>query len=258
MRDRIGTHDILLITLDTLRYDVATAAFARGELPVIQQHLPNGFEKRHTPGTFTYAAHTAFFAGFFPTPARPGRHPRPFALRFPGSETTGPDTAVLDGPDIIRGLSAVGYRTICIGGTGFFNRRTPLGDELPGRFDEAHWSPALGVTVLDSTEAQVALGIERLAAGDGRVFMFVNISALHQPNCGYLGHAQDSAETQRAALRYVDSALAPLFEAFESRGPTAVFVMSDHGTLYGEDGYVGHRIGHPLVYTVPYGAFTLG
>ena len=27
---------------------------------------------------------------------------------------------------------------------------------------------------------------------------------------------------------------------------------SDHGTLYGEDGYVGHRVAHPIVSTVPY------
>ncbi|MCB9673990.1 MAG: STM4013/SEN3800 family hydrolase [Alphaproteobacteria bacterium] len=253
--------DVLFVTLDTLRFDVAQQAFEAGELPVLGPHLgATGWEERHTPGSFTYAAHTAFFAGFLPTPARPGPHPRLFALAFPGSETIGEQTVVLEGPDIVRGLSARGFRTICIGGTGFFNQRTPLGCDLPGRFDEAHWSPALGVTDPASTEHQVALALERLAAfPDRRVFLFVNVSALHQPNCTYVpGQTVDDAGSQRAALRYVDRALGPLLAAFERRGPTLVLVMSDHGTLYGEDGYTGHRVGHPLVYTVPYAQFRLG
>ena len=29
-------------------------------------------------------------------------------------------------------------------------------------------------------------------------------------------------------------------------------LCSDHGTAYQDDGYVGHRLGHPVVWTVPY------
>ena len=42
-----------------------------------------------------------------------------------------------------------------------------------------------------------------------------------------------------------------------ARGPSLWVVCSDHGTAYGEDGYVGHRIGHPVVYTVPYAEFVV-
>src|SRR5215510_11867386 len=102
----IGTHDILFITLDTLRYDVAVRLHAEGRTPKLSAVLPpGGWEKRHTPGNFTFAAHAAFFAGFLPTPAAPGKHGRLFALRFPGSETTVDTTCVLDGPDIVRGLA---------------------------------------------------------------------------------------------------------------------------------------------------------
>jgi hypothetical protein len=98
----IGTHDILFITLDTLRYDVAAGLHAAGRSPRLSAVLPEGgWERRHSPGNFTFAAHAAFFAGFLPTPAIPGRHPRPFALRFPGSETTTADTAVFDAPDLV-------------------------------------------------------------------------------------------------------------------------------------------------------------
>lgn len=100
----VGTHDVLMVTLDTLRYDVAVEALAAGGTPLLARVLPEGkWEERHSPATFTYAAHQAFFAGFLPTPARPGPHARRFALRFAGSESTTPETMVFDAPDLISG-----------------------------------------------------------------------------------------------------------------------------------------------------------
>jgi hypothetical protein len=259
----VGSHDILFVTLDTLRYDAAQEAYERGELPILTPHLPaGGWEKRHTPASFTYAAHHSFFAGFLPTPARPGPHPRLFALAFAGSETIDANTWVFEHhADIVRGFAGQGYRTICIGGVGFFNLANPLGRALPDLFDEAHWSPAFGVTATDSTERQVALACTRLqseALSGQRCFTFINISALHQPNRHYLpGAAQDNLESHRAALRYVDCALAPLLDASRRRAPTLAIVCSDHGTAYGEDGYTGHRIAHEVVMTVPYTHFLL-
>ncbi len=123
-RRLIGTHDVLLVTLDTLRYDVAVESLAAERTPNLAAVIgPTGWEKRHTPGSFTYAAHAAFFAGFLPTPARPGRHPRLFALAFPGSETATDDTAVFDAPDLVTGFRLAGYRTICVGGVGFFSKQ---------------------------------------------------------------------------------------------------------------------------------------
>jgi hypothetical protein len=250
----VGSHDIALVTLDTLRFDVAQDALARGLTPNLARLLPGGaWEERHTPGSFTFAAHAAFFAGFLPTPARPGRHPRPFALRFPGSETTTPETCVLDGPDIVSGLAARGYHTVCIGGVGFFNKQTPLGRALPSMFAESHWSPELGVTDPRSTERQVALATEALARATGRVFLFINVSALHQPKRHYLpGATEDSPETQARALAYVDGCLPPLLEALARRGPAFLIICSDHGEAYGDDGWRGHRLAHPSVWTVPY------
>jgi hypothetical protein len=259
MRDLVGKADILFITLDTLRYDAACEALERGLTPTMAAHLPgHAWEERHSPGSFTYAAHHAFFAGFLPTPACPGRHPRLFAATFPGSETTAPTTYVFDAPDIVTGLASVGYHTICIGGVGFFNKQSALGSVLPGLFRESHWSPALGVTAADSTASQVALAVKRLraVAPEQRVFLFINVSALHQPNKMYVpGALEDSYETHLAALAYVDRQLSSLFAAM--RRPTFVILCSDHGTAYGEDGYVGHRLAHPVVWTVPYAEFML-
>ena len=41
------------------------------------------------------------------------------------------------------------------------------------------------------------------------------------------------------------------------RGPWLVVICSDHGTAYGEDGYTGHRLAHPVVWDVPYAEFVL-
>ncbi|MEA5126383.1 STM4013/SEN3800 family hydrolase [Xanthomonas floridensis] len=257
----VGTRDIVLITLDTLRYDAAQRCFARGELPVLAPYLPaDGWERRHTPGSFTYAAHLAFFAGFLPTPARQGPHPRLFALAFDGSETIVAQTQVFaDSGDIVDGLARCGYHTLCIGGTGFFNKRNALGAQLPGLFRESHWTPAFGVTSPDSTEQQVALACARLgdrALRDTRCFLFINVSALHQPNRHYVpGAVNDDFDSHCAALRYVDAALAPLFATLRARGGAFAIVCSDHGTAYGEDGYHGHRLAHEVVMTVPYAHF---
>src|SRR5947209_6289361 len=133
----IGTHDLLLLTLDTPRYDVACRCLAEGRTPNLAAVLPGRrWEQRHAPGNFTYAAHHAFFAGFLPTPVAPGKHPRLFALRFPGSETTTDRTCVLDAPDLVGGLSGLGYRTICIGGGRLFKPASPPGSVLPGLVGE--------------------------------------------------------------------------------------------------------------------------
>ena len=260
----IGTHDILFMTLDTLRYDVAQEMLRQERTPCLAGLLPpQGWEERHSPGSFTYAAHHAFFAGFLPTPAVPGHHPRLFAARFAGSETTTEETFVFDAPDIVSGLAAHGYATICIGGVGFFNKQGPLGSVLPGLFQESYWSTHLGVTEPRSTEYQVDLAcvlLKRLPAQQ-RLFLFINISALHQPNYFYLpGAAREAGDTlasHAAALAYVDSQLPRLFAALRRRAPLLAILCSDHGTAYGEDGYHGHRVAHPVVWRVPYAELVL-
>ncbi|AGZ39015.1 STM4013/SEN3800 family hydrolase [Actinoplanes friuliensis] len=262
MRQLIGSHDFLMITLDTLRYDVAAELAAAGRTPELAKVLPGGrWERRHSPASFTYAAHHAFFAGFLPTPQEPGRHDRLFAAAFPGSETAGDTTWVFDAPDLPTALAAAGYHTVCLGGVGFFNRRSPLGAVLPGLFTEAHWEPEFGVTAPAGLDAQLdRLGevIERVP-GERPLFTFLNVSSLHQPNKHYLpGADDDSVASHAAALEYVDGRLPRLFAQLTGRGrPVFVIMCSDHGTAYGEDGHTGHRIGHEVVWTVPYAHFEL-
>lgn len=256
MNTIVGSHDILLVTLDTLRYDVAERLMAEGRTPGFARFLT--WERRHSPGSFTFASHAAMFAGFLPTPVTPGPHTRPFAASFPGSATTSPETWVFDAPDLPTGLAKAGYRTVCVGGVGFFNRLSPLGSVLPDLFQESHWAPEFGVTAPDSFERQLDRAEEVLDGVPEPVFLFLNVSALHQPNRFYLpGAADDSIESHAAALEYVDRHVARLFALMTRRRPCFVIVCSDHGTAYGEDGHVGHRLAHEVVWTVPYAEFVL-
>lgn len=248
--------DIIFMTLDTLRYDVAQQLWEAGELPNFSKWLPaTGWEKRHSPGSFTYAAHHAFFAGFLPTPVAAGVHPRLFATQFAGSTSVNESTLVVAQDNIVEGLSAVGYRTVCIGGVGFFNQKTALSKVFPNLFEESYWEEAYGVAAIDSTQNQMRKAVKILQEQEQKIFLFINISALHQPNYFYLNKNEktDTLASHAAALKYVDSQLPILQKALKKRkNNTLIIACGDHGTTYGEDGYFGHRIGHPKVWNVPY------
>lgn len=254
MNEVVKSMDVLFITLDSLRYDVAAEAFDKGMLPNFKALFPGGWQKCHSPGSFTFAAHQAFFAGFLPTPADHPKQERLFAAQFMGSETTTENTLVFETADIVTGFEEKGYKTVCIGGVGFFNKQTALGTVLPSYFGESFWETRFGVAEKQSTAWQFSKAaelIEEYAAQP--LFLFINVSAVHQPNWFYLQEEKtgDSKESHAAALQYVDSQLPILTNALTKKRDTFCMVCSDHGTAYGEDQYSGHRLGHPTVWEVP-------
>ena len=256
MNQLIPSHDLLWIVLDSLRYDVAQQEMSAGRTPHLAR-LAGTWERRHTPGSFTLPAHAAFFAGFLPTPADPAAdRQRLFAARFAGSESTGPGTKVFETADIVSGLRAEGFRSICVGGVGFFSGRTPLSSMLPGYFDESHWREEFGVTSKQAPAAQTAFAASLVSAADpaAKLMLFMNVAAIHQPNYFYLRDSgPDDLASHAAALRAVDAALPVLLRAWAQRGrPLFWIVCSDHGTAYGEDGFTGHRAGVDSIWTVPY------
>src|SRR5215467_11014682 len=100
MHQVVGRADILFVTFDCLRHDVACLALAESRTPNLARVLPaHGWEARETPGTFTLPAHLAFFHGFLPTPPGDPLHARLFALEFEGSLTTNEHTYVFRGVD---------------------------------------------------------------------------------------------------------------------------------------------------------------
>ena len=52
MNQVVGTHDILMLCFDTLRYDVSKEEEEAGRTPVLNSH-GGEWEKRHAPGNFS-------------------------------------------------------------------------------------------------------------------------------------------------------------------------------------------------------------
>lgn len=254
LAELVGTHDLVWITLDSLRFDVAQSAHERGETPNLSGAFPHGWERRHAPGTFTLASHSAMFAGFLPTPVDRPKAPRLAAARMPGTDALWHGTFVFDEATLPEALSARDYRTVCIGGVGFFSGRNAVGSALPALFQRATWKPSFGPGRPEAVAGQVRAALDALVSdrGDGPVFLFMNVAATHHPTHRFLaGATVDSVDTQRAALSHADGQLAPLLDAVRGRR-SALIVCADHGDAFGEDGYWGHRHAHPTVLDVPY------
>ncbi len=259
MKEQIAqSANVFFLVLDALRYDAAQDLFLAGKLPNFSTYLPStGWEKRYTPASFTYPAHQAFFAGFLPTRTDQRITPRHFAATFKGSESTTEQTFLFQQADIVTALSKIGYSTACIGGVGFFNKQTAVSQVLPNLFHDSFWSSELSVTHPHSTQAQFSLAAKWMQSVISPFFLYINVSAIHQPNCHYLNTKQDSLESHKAALQYVDQQLPVLMKALLLKKPVCCFICSDHGTAYGEDGLWGHRNGHKTVMEVPYIEFLL-
>ncbi len=250
----IQNTDIVFLTIDSLRYDVAQRAFEEKLIPNLSTYMPlEGWEKRYSPASFTFPAHQAFFAGFLPTKINQDVTPRLFAAEFLGSQSTTENTFVFKEDNWVKALENKGYLTVCIGGVGFFNMQTQISSVLPNYFMEKHWQQTFSVTAKDSAESQVKKALEFMKCAQP-LLLFINFSATHQPNYFYLNHAEsDSISSQKAALAYVDKQLSILFNHIKKRQRACLLIVcSDHGTAYGEDGHWGHRNGHDVVMTVPY------
>lgn len=264
MRKVVGSKDILFICLDTLRYDVAVQEEAAGNTPVLNAYGP--WQKCQAPGNFTYPSHHAMFAGFLPSPFEAKHVGERELLFFPKSIGLGsqvPEGAFgFSGSTIMEGLEKEGYATWCVGGVAFFDKRSDLGRVFPGYFRRSDWKPAFACPVKDSTKHQVDFILQKLETfkEEKRLFLYLNVDAIHYPNYFYLeGATGDSIASHAAALRYVDGELGRLFDGWRARrGGAFVICCSDHGTCYGEDGCQFHGINHPIVNTVPYKHFLIG
>ncbi|MFF0143502.1 STM4013/SEN3800 family hydrolase [Streptomyces sp. NPDC005227] len=252
-----GTN-ILFVTLDSLRYDVASGALAGGNTPHLAGLLPGGqWEHRQTPGMFTLPAHMAFFSGFLPKLPQPEQPARLWECRPPAFKKVPSETFVFDAPNLLDGLGAHGYRTACVGGVTYFSAQTPLGSVLPSMFHEAHWRPEFCSPEIESTrhQADQALDIADRYLGRQPLLLFVNVSATHVPHGHYVG---DSTVSQTAALAYADSHLGRLLDGLSGRGRWLVIMCADHGDAYGDDGFHGRGIAHPSVWNVPFAAWVHG
>jgi arylsulfatase A-like enzyme len=263
-KDMVGTHDVMWIVLDSVRFDVAQRAHERGETPNLSSLIPRGWECRHSPGTFTLPSHSAMFSGFLPTPKERPKSGSIAAPRMPGIDALSADTFLFDEAGIPQALAARGYRTVCIGGVGFFANIIPITKLLPSFFQETFWKPRYGPGRRDAIGAQWKVAQQVLEETEQPLLLFMNVATTHHPTAMYLEGATDSTpesvESQAASLRFADQELAPLCEALLARRfqrPTVLILCSDHGDAFGEDGLWGHRLSHPTVLNIPYAHIVL-
>lgn len=262
MNEIVGKKDILFLCLDTLRYDVALKAQKENLTPNLNKY--GDWVKSVAPGNFTYPSHHAMFAGFLPAPVEARSIKDRELLFFPSKIGMGykspPMSFAFEGSNWIQGLEKVGYHTLCIGGVGFFDKRSPIGSVFPNMFKEAIFKPSFACPIKDSATNQIDATLKAInkQPKDKRVMAFINFSAIHYPNAHYVeGKKNDDVESHLKALEYVDSCLPRLFDAFSKRGGAFCMASSDHGTCYGEDGFMFHGFNHEAVNTIPYKHFII-
>ena len=259
--------DVLIISLDSCRYDTFAAAHRAGMLPHLAAVGP--LHRALAPSYFTYGSHAAIWMGFTPGvvgSAEPWLNPKAgklFRMAFAGhAGNDGQQSFQLDGANLIEGFKRQGYRTIGSGAVDWFNPESATGAVLGAPFERFHfagntWSLGRQLewieTELDATPP------------DQPLFLFLNVGETHvpywheganwerwpSPCVPFGGEACNpalSAQRQRACLEWVDQHLAALIARFRE-GTT--LVCADHGDCWGEDGLWEHGISHPATLTVP-------
>lgn len=123
-------------------------------------------------------------------------------------------------------------------------------------FDEDHRRPEFCSPEMDSARHQVDQALEIAEKYDARpLYLFVNVSATHVPHRHYIDDSRDSIASQRAALSYADGHLGRLITTLTAKHRWLIIMCADHGDAFGDDGFHGRGIAHPVVMNVPYAAW---
>ncbi|GAA0987302.1 sulfatase-like hydrolase/transferase [Nocardiopsis tropica] len=286
----LAGRSVILVTLDSCRYDVAAST-----------HTPNlaklgPLHQAESPGTYTLPAHAALFNGFLPRPLSGpltlGGRSIDAIWRSAAARPSKCHAAVpFDGPTLMAHYSRKGYRVVGAGGVTFFDSSDPA-NGLPTLFPEFHYfgrpsrfQATPQARVADRSEILPLFHTRMLAdlcLEAERFFLFVNCSSTHIPyttpfsplterNRGLLRRlyqlhdSQQNAsdddlltaedigvllDMQRLALEWADTRLSDLFSRLSTRRPLVV-VCADHGEEFGEGDRFGHAHPHPTVATVP-------
>lgn len=242
---------VLLITLDSCRYDTA----CRARLPNLEalcgQTTTGGLWTRtQTHGTYTLPAHVSMFSA--------GKFPRDPERRFPPylrnaqqvpylSPLWIPDTTQ-NAPDIFAPFRAHGYHLLGVGSVGWFNRYRATAQRV--------WAPYFDTLLYEDTfsphhPSSLEHQLAAMQTHYDRTCCFLNIGATHFPyRRTDQPRIQDcTIEDQIAALEYVDQHLWHILDRFAR--PTLLYITGDHGECFGEEGLWGHGLTHPCVLDVP-------
>lgn len=230
-------HDLVLIFVDALRPDhLSLAGYARKTTPRIDAFAREGAWFRNA---YTTAPTTRFAMASLLT----GRDAR----RLPHQDLGGNNFVLAPGaPTVARKLRSAGYQTIGfpvsyvvqhnVGtGQGFQKWETPW----PVRT----WAAVRNRNAELTTNA--ALQTLQDTPPDKRLFLFTHYDCPHDP---YRKHERwdfgdRPIDLYDSAVAYCDDQIGRLLTALRARptwNQTAVFIVSDHGELFGEHGLTNH------------------
>ncbi|MER5466303.1 sulfatase-like hydrolase/transferase [Streptomyces sp. NPDC002668] len=278
MSEYDGAHSLLIVTLDSCRYDSALHA----DTPFLDAVAV--LEPALAHATFTLPAHTAMFSGYFPLADRVRGLESPIALRqLPTARRPGllksRGRGFSAGVNMIDGLRGRGYRTVGAGGVRWFT-----GPQLREGFDEfLYWGPThcpddVDLPAWEAPHFALSHPQEIAAALPGQPapwLLFVNAAETHAPYSApdsilrqqrLYAHARNAKEPIRQDTRFerlmtqlsecqvdavalADAKLRVLFGLLP--GPFDFIVTADHGESFGEQGLWGHVHSAPEVFSVP-------
>ena len=259
--------NFLLLTYDSCRYDVLVTA----KTPVLDSY--SAIHRAESPANFTYASHQAFFVGLLPNIREDIPYYNRFRKQLMGLLGVGEGQVnkfalkkTESKWNFVQGLANEGYQTVGAGAMNWF-----LQESLSAGF---------GKFTFTGTDAdrQIDYLLENIDVSRP-FFGFINLGETHAPYT-YRGKAEPCREDVRArrmnwppveqgpvgpencgfkcqveAAEFLDGRLPRLFDALP--GDTIVVLTADHGDCFGEDGYWGHGVNHPLVFEVPLSIFRL-
>lgn len=252
---------VKLVVIDSLRWDTSQVAQTPNLDALFMKHGAQWI-KSYAQGTYTLPSHIALFQGGHiplnnldpdaPPLLRYGGDKTMFRVNLNWTRNKKSHFAVPESENLVKGFEALGYRTVGVGGVHWFDSRFKTSCDLWTQFfSEFYWHPEFSEEHIDGLLNQIAF-VESLALSkdNSPLFFFINISSTHVPcrdDCSFEGQVN--------ALEYVDENLPKLFNALPSSGFT--LIMSDHGTLFGEDGLYHHGFYHPKVMEIPMAYFTV-
>jgi arylsulfatase A-like enzyme len=235
--ERGARHDVVILLIDALRPDrLSLAGYPRKTSPHLDAFAREAtwFKNAYTTAPSTRFAMASLFTG---------RDVRRLRYRDAG----GNDFVLLpNAPTLARQLKKAGYRTIGYTITYAFqhNRGSEQGfSSWATPWPIAEWRNVGRQKAQLTTEA--VLGELRRARRDQPLFLFAHYDCTHGPYRKYDGFDFGDAPSDLydSGLAHCDAQIGRVLDALRARprwDETAVFVVSDHGELFGEHGLTSH------------------
>lgn len=250
-------HNICIITLDSLRYDVAVNTATPNFKRIFDETNAGDWRKTYCQATYTLPSHISLFQGGI----APSNHEEediynrfkksPFRMHMPWKEFNRKNVLynIPEAENMVKSFQTLGYRTLGIGGVGWFNNQVKTTNMWGERyFEEFHWQESFHEQDANSMENQLFYMDRRLTGFSEKLFLFINVASTHYPFCKLGDHRE--RQTQELALAYVDDHIMRMIDMVPK--PCHFFIFGDHGECFeSEDGLQGHGFYHPKIMEVP-------